>query len=43
MLTDLLARLTGDQAHRLLGWLGVKVEDFHEWLEGHCPCGQGGD
>lgn len=38
LLTDLREVLSADVYHRVLGWLGMDVELFHEWLEGHCPC-----
>lgn len=43
MLTDLIDRLTGEMYHRILHWLGIDIEDFHEWLEGFCTCGHVGD
>ena len=39
LLTDLLLLLTPFLAHLLLRLLRVKADDFHEWIEGLCPCG----
>lgn len=38
-MTDVLLLLTPFLAHLALRLLGVKAQDFHEWLEGFCPCG----
>jgi hypothetical protein len=38
MLTDLLARLSPAQFHRLLRLLRIRLEDAHSWLP-FCPCG----
>lgn len=38
MLTILFALLSPDWAHRILGWLGIEIDHFHDWLTGLCPC-----
>lgn len=39
LLTDLLLLLSPVVAHLILRLLRVKPQDFHEWVEGLCPCG----
>jgi hypothetical protein len=39
MLQHWLERLSPAAAHRLLGWLGIDVDAFHDWMEGYCTCG----
>lgn len=43
LLTDWTALLSGDVFHRIVRWVGVDVDRFHNWVEGHCPCGALGE
>lgn len=38
MLTAFLAKLPAEVWHLVSGWLGIRKDDLHEWLEGFCPC-----
>lgn len=41
MLTYALSRLAPNAWHRIMGWMRVSPADFHDWLEGFCPCDAG--
>ena len=39
MLTYVLSRLSPAMFHRILGWMRIELEIFHEVLPGFCTCG----
>jgi hypothetical protein len=39
MLPWLLGLASARVYHKALAWMGIDLEEFHSWAEGHCPCG----
>jgi len=38
-LTDWLALLSVAWYHRILRWLKIELDAYHDWLPGFCACG----